>query len=795
MVLIPVLLLAAADFVRDVQPILRKNCVGCHGPAMQQSGFRVDDRDAALRGGYSGKVIVPGNSGGSALIDRVLGAKGLKAMPPVGKRLTEAEVGVLRDWIDQGASWPATAAAANVRKSSHWSFQKIERPKLPLPEANPIDAFVLARLRQEAIAPSTEASKATLIRRVSLDLTGLPPAPRDLNDGYERVVERLLNSPHFGEKWARPWLDAARYADSDGYEKDWVRPYAWRWRQWVIDALNANMPFDRFTIEQIAGDLVPGADAESRVATGFHRNTMTNREGGVDSEQFRFENVVDRSVTVATTWLGLTLGCAQCHDHKYDPLSQKDFYTMFAFFDNSEEVDIDAPMPGETGSWLRKRDEFRKKRQDLIGQYKVRELMPDWETNMLRASAEPGKRTDWDLAWDCLLKLTEGGDGEKIMKKAPATRTAREWDILTDHFIRNYHFAIGSAKWKELKLDELDRKLRELKDQYPQLSQAQTLAEADVRRVSHLRIRGNYKSLGILVEPGVPASLARLSGPATRMDLAKWLVSRENPLTARVAVNRIWQDYFGKGIVETAEDFGTQGARPTHPELLDWLAAEFMESGWDVKRIHRLIVTSKTYRQSSKARPDLEAKDPNNALLARQSRVRLSAELIRDAALSVSGLLYPAVGGKSIRPPQPKGVTEIGYAGGTKWAESEGPERYRRGLYIHFQRTTPYPLLANFDAPKSTVSACRRGRSNTPLQALNLLNDPVFLEAAAALAERIRHEDSFEKALTKGYLLALAREPSGAETARLKQYFESQGKDWTGLASVLLNLDEFIVRE
>ena len=419
---------------------------------------------------------------------------------------------------------------------------------------------------------------------------------------------------------------------------------------------------------------------------------------------------------------------------------------------------------------------------------------------MLRAGAHPGERTDWDLAWDCLLKLTERGDGEKIMRKDPARRTEREQDVLTDHFVRNYHFAIGDKKYKELKFDELDGKLRELYKSYPQLTQAMTVADDTNAHPTFLRVRGDYKNPGVEVQPGVPEILPPLaSAHPKRLDLARWLVSRDNPLTSRVTVNRVWQEYFGQGLVRSSADFGTQGDRPTHPELLDWLATEFMDSGWSLKHLHRLIVTSATYKQSSQARPELD-RDPNNSLLARQSRLRLPAELIRDEALEVSGLLYPEIGGPSVRPPQPKGVSELRYGGGN-WEESTGKDRYRRGLYIYFQRSTPYPLLSNFDAPKSNVTMCRRLRTDTPLQALNLLNDPVFFEAAQALAERVADAGDFSRGLTRMYELTLDREPADKEATRLHSYFEQERAKfgersaWTSVASVLLNLDEFIVRE
>lgn len=825
------------SFEADVEPILRKRCYACHGPQMQTSGFRVDDRESALKGGNSGAVIKAGDSAASPFILRVAGAKDLMRMPPGGAPLTTEQVGILRAWIDQGVTYPAHAVAAKPtapKSNTFWSFQPVRKPEPPpvMNRAwvrNPVDAFVLDRLERERIQPSPEAAKATLLRRLSLDLTGLPPTVEELNaflndnrpDAYERQVERLFESPHYGEKWARFWLDLARYGDSDGYEKDWVRPWAWRYREWVIRALNDDMPFDRFTVEQIAGDLLPGANVETRVATGFHRNTLTNREGGVDSEQFRFENVVDRAATMGTVWMGLTVGCAQCHDHKFDPVKQSDFYRLAAFFDNVNEVDIDAPMEGEVGPWLHARAEYRTKREELLKEYRVAELQKDWEANMLQTAANPGKRTDWDLAWDCLLKLCSGGDCEAAIRTKPEQRTERDRDILIDHFVKNYHFAVGGAKYKELKLNELDGKLAKLKQTYPQLTQALTIVESDSARKSYLRVRGNYKALGIEVQPGVPEVFGGVPGSRmSRLELARWLVSQKNPLTARVMANRFWQELFGQGLVKTSDDFGKQGDRPTHPELLDWLAADFVDSGWSMKSLQKRIVLSATYRQSSAERPDLQTKDPANTLLARQSRLRLPAELIRDEALAVSGLLWPKIGGPSVRPPQPKGVAELGYSNSVKWEDSQGQDRYRRGLYIHFQRTTPYPLMANFDAPKGNVSVCHRLRSNTPLQALNLLNDPVFLEAAQALAYRVSTGPaSFDDRLRNAYRLALGRDPESREVERLRTFFNQQkgildkepqsvaalvpaagasrldDAAWVTLSSVLLNLDEFITRE
>ncbi|MBY0504985.1 MAG: PSD1 and planctomycete cytochrome C domain-containing protein [Bryobacteraceae bacterium] len=827
------------DFARDVAPVLKRNCQGCHGAAMQQSGFRLDDGVAALKGGYGGAVILPGKSAESPLVHRVAGVKGVPVMPPAGRRLTAIEVGILRAWIDQGAKFPAvTLSEAKRPKLNHWAFEPITAPALP-PVKNsawvrsPMDAFVLAKLEGKKIAPSPEADRRTLLRRLSWDLVGLPPTVEDIAafqadtrpDAYERQVDRLLALPQFGEKWARGWLDQARYADSDGYEKDWVRPYAFRWRDWVINAINQDLPFNRFTIEQLAGDLLPSPTVEQRVATGFARNTLTNREGGIDDAQFRFESTLDRANTVSTVFLGLSMGCAQCHDHKYDPISQRDYYSLFAFFDNAEEVDIDAPRAGELGPWLKGRAEYQAKREKILAEYKVAELQAAWEKDILYTIAHPGERTDWDLAWDCVNKLTEGGDGGKIVRIPLEKRTPRERDILTDHFVKNYAFAVGNKRYKELKFDVATKQLAQLKVDYPQLTQAMVIAENAQRHPTYLRVRGDYKTNGIEVAPTTPAVLPALAktGPLTRLDLAEWLVSDENPLTARVAANRIWQELFGTGLVKTSDDFGTRADKPEYPELLTWLADDFRRHGWSRKQLIRGIVLSATYRQASLARPELHEIDPENQLLARQVRLRLTAEQIRDGALAASGLLAKTIGGPSIRPPMPAGVMELSYASrgwGEAWKVSEGEDRYRRGLYIQFLRTSPYPQLMTFDAPKSTAAQCKRDRSNTPLQALNLLNDPVFVEAAQALAVAAVTQPADQR-LEWAYRRALGRAPSARESARMSAYFTEQQRlladdakaqaalapyvppsatrletaTWTGMASVLLNLEEFITRE
>jgi mono/diheme cytochrome c family protein len=826
------------DFARDIQPILQKRCQVCHGALQQMSGLRLDNRADALKGGASGAVIRPGSSAESRLIRLVGALEGKLVMPPGGKRLSPEEVGLLRAWIDQGAVWPDQPRPDAAKlQSAHWAFAPVARPQPPRTRngtwpRNPVDQFVLARLEKEGITPSSEADRTTLFRRLNLDLTGLPPSPREIAeflsdnraDAYEKAVDRLLDSPHFAEKAARSWLDLARYADSDGYEKDYVRPHAWRYRQWVIDAFARDMPFDRFTIEQIAGDLLPNATVEQKVATGFHRNTLTNREGGVKIEQFRDEQVVDRAATVGTVWLGLTVGCAQCHDHKYDPLKQSEFYRLFAFFNNADEIDIDAPMDGEMGPYLRGLPEYSRKRAELLAKHQVNELMPAWEAKMKEARANPGKWTDWDHAFDALTKYLD--NAEKILDTPPEARTRKQAQAITDHFVKNYHRVITKERRKELNYEEVTAQLEALKAASPALSEAPVIEElANGRRKTHIHIRGDYRNLGPEVTPGTPAFLPSMpADPApSRLTLARWLVSRDNPLTARVAVNRIWQEYFGRGLVRSSDDFGMQGEPPSHPELLDWLAARFMDSGWKIKALHRLIVTSATYRQSSAARPEVDLRDPNNTLLSRQLRLRLPAELIRDSALAVSGLLDRTVGGRSIRPPLPKGVIDNAFDN-KGWFESTGRERYRRGLYIQFMRTIPYPQLMNFDEPDSNASACRRERSNTPLQALNLLNDPVFVEAAQALALRVVRESpgpALASRLDYAYRTCLGRVPDPSERKWLDEFyrrqveifeqdpaaaqlmfpndFQGHGRiemaAWTSLGSALLNLDEFITRE
>jgi hypothetical protein len=806
------------DFSRDIQPIFVRVCQKCHGTEKQKGGLRLDDGIEALKGGNSGAVIQPGDGSHSRLLHLVAGLDPDLHMPPRGPALTADEIGRLRAWIDQGAKWPKESVTTTSprSKASHWAFQPPRRWPAPRVANRPwvrndLDAFVLARLEAEKITPSAEADRVTLIRRLSLDLLGLPPTPQEVDeflqdtrpDAYERLVDRLLASPHYGERWGRHWLDMARYADSDGFEKDTGRPYAWRYRNWVIEAFNRNLPFDQFTIEQLAGDLLPGATTEQKIATGFHRNTLTNREGGVDREQYRVEQVVDRVNTTAKVFLGVTMGCCQCHDHKFDPFTQREYYQLFAFFDSDVEVDLPAPLPGEIEPYQRKKAEFDRKKAELTA------AVAAYRKDQLPANEQK---------WESELRLAE-------LRKLPAPVAA----------ILLIEPAQPSAKQKQ-ELDayyaKIDKKLAELtkavadhEQTAPHLSLAQTLALGTPRK-THVMIRGDFLRPGVEVEPGTPSILPPLhaTGKKTRLDLAKWIVDPANPLTARVTVNWVWQRYFGRGLVATLEDVGTQGDRPSHPELLDWLATEFVRQKWSLKALHKLIVTSATYRQSSKARPELVARDPLNVLLARQNRLRLEAEIVRDVALASSGLLTPTIGGPSVHPPQPAGISELTYAGSVRWVESTGPDRYRRGLYTWFQRTSPYPMLITFDAPDSNVCAVRRERSDTPLQALTLLNDTVFVECAKALGRRIVAETTGAPAdrIRHAFRLCLGREPTADELAVLGRLFEEtlrtckdkpeaaaklvgkpqppgvdvpEAAAWVALARAILNLDEFVTRE
>ncbi len=815
------------DFTRDVQPILASRCYECHSEKKSKSGLRLDDKARALLGGDSGKpVFVPGKSPESQIILRVAGlVKPDEVMPARGERLTTQQISLLEAWIDQGASWPETL------KKPHWAYVKPLRPALPKVQhshwpRDSIDNFILARLEKEKLEPSAEADRVTLIRRVSLDLTGLPPTIEEVDafvadrskDAYEKLVDRLLASPHFGERWARLWLDLARYADSHGYEKDPPRSM-WPYRDWVINAFNTNMPFDQFTVEQIAGDMLPDATLEQKIASGFNRNTMINTEGGVDAEQSRVETIVDRVNTTATVWLGSTLGCAQCHTHKYDPFKQSEYYQFFAFFNNADEPKIELASDEQVARKKKLSDDATRLEAEL------KKVTPEltaaemaWETkttNDLAHTAAPTNATDKPIApADIPTNIVV------ILKVAPSERSAKQGDEISDYFRSQ------APELKEVrdKLSEARKAQEALQEAIPTTLVMKERAEP---RETHVMIRGNFLNTAEKVSPGVPAFLPPLpkDQPANRLTLARWLVSPENPLTARVTMNRFWEQIFGRGLVETVEDFGTQGERPTHPELLDWLAIEFMGQNWNMKAMLRIMVTSATYRQSSRSTPELIERDPYNRLYARGPRFRVPAETIRDIALEASGLLSPKIGGPSVYPYQPDGIWTQLYSS-DQWVTSTGEDKYRRGLYTFWRRTSTYPAYVSFDAPSRELICPRRQRSNTPLQALTTLNDPAFVEAAQALARRImkQSKDNAEADVAYAFRLCVARSPQPKESKRLVALYEQElaqfkqdanaaqkmatgdlGKPpegvsvdklaaWTVVANVLLNLDETITK-
>jgi hypothetical protein len=965
------LLAAAPDFGREIYPILKNSCLSCHAGEKAMGALRLDSRVAAER------VLSPGKSAESRLLHRVLGLKGEPRMP-MGGKLADEEIAKLREWIDAGAPWPDELSAKDVSLSKHWAYAKPVRPALPAVKSSgwarsPIDRFVLARLEKEGLAPSPEARREILARRVSLDLTGLPPSPQELDsflsdtrpDAYERLVDRLLASPHYGERWARPWLDLARYADTNGFEKD-NRRSIWKYRDWVIEAFNRDLPFDRFTIEQIAGDLLPERATAQLIATGFHRNTMWNEEGGVDKEETHWENLVDRVNTTATVWLGSTLACSQCHNHKYDPFTQKEYYQLLAFFNNSDmavaphgtttkyvEPVLDLPTPEQAS----RREELRAAISQLEKLLKthtpeleaaqakweqqVRAAPADWTTldavrlessggttlakqpggSVLASGTNPasdiyvieaklpaGGLTALRLEALPHASLPRGGPGrdaygnfflsqfqaeiggEPVSFKKPVvddgridekkfmqlwtvdasredTRLPRQMvfearepfgkagDTIRIHIIQTSdfggqgvgHFRLSatrssepeavanvSAKLRPLlgidpaartpqqrkeladfyrtvapSLESARDRLKELKEQLDDLGIVTTLVMADRKGVDRpsavLRVRGQFLSKGEEVQAATPAVLHPFPAGEkyNRLGLARWLVSPDNPLTARVTVNRIWEQYFGRGLVDTSEDFGAQGSPPSHPELLDWLAAEFVESGWRMKALHKLIVTSATYRQASQAAPALQERDPYNRLLARGPRFRMEAEMIRDHALAASGLLSRKIGGPSVFPYQPDGIWDIPYSD-DKWELSEGEDRYRRGLYTFLRRTAPYPAMLTFDATSREFCTVRRIRTNTPLQALTTLNDPAFFEAAKAMARRVMAEggDATRSRVEYAFRLATSRRPSKPEAERIARWFESERQAqpseemaWTMVSNVLLNLDEAVTKE
>jgi hypothetical protein len=979
---------AAVDFAREIYPILKRACFDCHGPQKQKGGLRLDERRLALSGG---DAIVPGHPDDSELIRRISLPPGDdEAMPARGTPLLPAEVQRLRLWVLQGAPWPDTVAPAR-----HWSYVKPERPAVPAVAdrawpCQPIDHFVLARLEREGLRPNPEADRATLIRRLSLDLVGFPPTPAEVDafladtapDAYERLVDRLLAHPGFGQRWARPWLDLARYSDSHGFQRDDLRDL-WAYRDWVISALNADMPFDQFSIEQLAGDLLPGATQAQRIATGFHRCAPTNVEAGSIPEETRINQVIDRVNTTATVWMGTTIACAQCHDHKYDPFTQRDYYRLLAFFNNTAiEADRANPqvpgsirflgpaMPLETpahaaarrpleNTLAQLRREIAERRRDMSadldlwaatrahdlagaprssvlairdfdsqegaaaqllddGSVLLTDDPPDRDTYVITVETDLQDIRAFKLEalTDPALPGTGPGRGDAkrpnfvlntfAVRAAPRDRPAEStpvrlvqarasfsqakfdvagaidddpksaWAIaprfgtphwatfrteapvgfpggatLTFTLVQEFgggrtigrlrltaiigdpeHEQVPTALARLLRtppaawtaqdraglLDDRaarDPRTQECRQQVERLEielgamtaeTTQVMREMDRPRTSRVFRRGDYRTPGDRVEPATPAILHPLqAGPPDRLALARWLVARENPLVARVTVNRWWAELFGQGLVATAEDFGLKGEPPTHPELLDWLAVELMDGGWSMKRLLRHVVLSATYRQSSHATPAQRARDDRNRLLARGPRLRMDAETIRDNALAIAGLLSLEQGGPPIRPYQPEGLwTKIG---GEKYdyVVSPGTERYRRGVYVIWKRAAPYPSFINFDAPERFTCAVRRSRSNTPQQALTLLNDPVYVEAATALARRVLAEvpeADTDRRLRHAFRICAARSPDAAELQVLRTFVAQQRAAspdelpvWNAVATVLLNLDETITIE
>ena len=808
-------------FEMEIRPLLHTNCLACHSQEKKTSGLSLESRAAILQGGNRGPAVQPGDPEHSRLMQAVMHVGDLK-MPPTGK-LRGKEIATLRRWIELGVPWPETVTSQGSPSgpSDHWSFQPFRRYPAPRVKdtfwiRNSIDNFVLARLEKEGLEPSPEADRVTLIRRLKLDLQGLPPSPAEVDrfladkrpDAYERLVDRLLESLHYGERWARHWLDVARYADTNGFGFDRPR-VIWRFRDWVIRALNRDTPFDEFVIEQLAGDLLPNATLDQKIATGFHRNTMINQEGGVDQEQYRMEAIFDRVKTTGTVFLGLTVGCAQCHDHKYDPISQREYYRLFAFFNNQDELVINTVRPSEVETFRRISTDFKLEKLRLETEIAEREaelidLIPQWEA---RLTEEQRKKAPPNI--------------QEILRVPAGQRTLAKVEDL-ETFYKEERDPAYLERQRALEL-----LVSTPNEQNPNQFTTMVLEEKGEPQKAHILIGGNFLKPGAEVSPGVPAILPPLEtrdgAVPNRLDLARWLVGKKNPLTPRVTVNRIWQRYFGRGLVPTPEDFGTQGERPSHPELLDWLANEFMRQGWSLKALHRLIVTSATYRQSSRVTPKLMTRDPRNVLLTRSPRYRVEGEVVRDIALSVAGLIHHQIGGPSTFPPQPPGITDLS-RGNLIWVTDTDQNRYRRSLYTFWKRTSPYPALITFDAPTADETAVRRDHTNTPLQSLVTLNDDLFVEAAQGLALRVLREapEDDQARLEYAFRLCVARGPNGVEKNALATFLEKEGQRfranpnqalalmpdlapaglepwrfaaWFSVSRVLLNLDETITRE
>jgi hypothetical protein len=711
------------DFNRDIRPILSDRCYTCHGPDENQrdSELRLDSARAALADLGGHRAIVPGDLTASTLWERVSTSDDSLRMPPPdsGSALTAAQQDLLRRWIEQGAKFAA-----------HWSFVAPQPPALPEVKqtdwpTNDLDRFILARLEREGLHPSPPATREKLLRRVTFDLTGLPPTPEELDtfladaspEAYERVVDRLLASPRYGEHMVRPWLDAARYSDTNGYQTDGTRAM-WPWRDWVIAAINDNMPFDRFTIEQIAGDLLPNPTLEQLIATGFNRNHMLNGEGGRIAEESRVEYVVDRVDTTSTVWLGLTIGCARCHSHKYDPFTHREFYQLYAYFNNIEE----------TGA--------------VDGGRKLASPFIDFPTLDQKEKIATLEATLTEL--DQKLKEAAAGKTQTELQKERAD-AQQALDAIKKEVVRTM-----------------------------------VMKDRQEVRPTNILLRGQYDRPGEAVTAGVPEVLHPLpaAAPPNRLALARWLIDEQNPLVARVTVNRIWQQFFGRGLVKTVEDFGSQGELPTHPKLLDWLALRF-QADWNVKAFHKLLVMSATYRQTSQVSSELLERDPENVLLSRGPRYRLDAFQLRDQALAVSGLLVEQLGGPPVLPYQPAGIWEDFSFNKIKYVQDHGDKLYRRSLYIFWRRSVGPTMM--FDTSARQVCTVRQLRTNTPLHALVLLNETTYVEAARMLGERLMNEggSTLEERLAWGFRLLTARYPQPNELEILRGAYERAFDNYT----------------
>ncbi len=844
--LFPVLLIAATasggteaiSFSRHIRPILSENCFFCHGPddKKREAGLRLDDEAAAKADNDGVIAIVPGHPEKSALLQRITSTDPDEVMPPPKqhKSISPEQVALLTEWIKQGAPW-----------GRHWSYERVVRPALPEIEnpkseiRNPVDRFLLARLRQEGVNFAPEAPLHVLIRRVALDLTGLPPTPEELSSfanrhsSFEDIVEHYLAKPAYGEHWAAQWLDLARYADSSGYPSDQPREI-WAWRDWVIDAFNRNLPFDQFTLEQIAGDLLPGAAEDQIIATAFHRNTMTQNEGGTSDEEFRNAAVIDRVNTTMAVWMGTTIACAQCHTHKYDPITITEYYQLYDFLNQTADADRkdEAPLHEIITAELREqRQQWTERSTEL--EKELTQIQPAWLEGYEKwLAAKPDIKT-------APLK--------SILAKPAAERTAEETKQLQAHYVRFVSPATAAPR------AELKQLFKSLTDTKPVTVPVMVELPPEQRRKSHIQNRGEWQNLGAQVHAATPAAFHPLpeGAPRDRLALARWLVARENPLTARVLVNRYWETLFGTGIVSTSEEFGSQGELPFHPELLDWLAAEVMDHGWDLKYLLKLLVTSRAYRQDSAEIPKSEIRaersetdsrrlpegkrsasnpnfnDPENRLLSRGPRFRPSGELLRDQALAVSGLLSPKMGGPPVRPPAPQMGLKTAFGRDNDWTVSTGEDRHRRSLYTEVRRNAPYASFTTFDAGNREVCMIRRNRTNTPLQAFVTLNDPVFVETHQAMARRLLTDSTLATdtaRLDQLFLLTLCRPPEKKERDTLlltladtRNHFTARPADakqlatdplgplppdlspaeaaaWTTLAGVVMNLDEFLMR-